>query len=68
MHVHVILLPLVLLKSCAIFPEDIELWDFWMKVTNLLAHWNLKYKKTCIKVLTFINVTFEVTIDISYQK
>ena len=68
MHVHVILLPLVLLKSCAIFPEDIELWDFWMKITNLLVHWHLKHKKTCIKVLTFINVIFEVTIDISYQK
>ena len=68
MHVHVILLPLVLLKSCAIFPEDIELWDFWMKVTNLLVHWHLKHKKTCIKVLIFINVIFEVTIDISYQK
>ena len=37
MHVHVILLPLVLLKSYT-FPEDIELRDFWMKVTNLLVH------------------------------
>lgn len=67
--VYIILLPLVLLKSYdTYFHWGIGLQGFWMKLTDLLILCHLKHKRTCIRVLKFINVTFEVTIDISYQK
>lgn len=50
-----------------LFPCACWAAGFQVRGIDLLIHWHPEYKRTCIKVLIFRNVTLEVTIDVPYQ-